>query len=381
MGMYYQEDYACQDRDLELSGTNPFQLILADDELKSSSSISDLSQFKCSLAHTAEYEFSKKELINKSFNHHAINVVVNLDNEKLVLNKERANGKVVFLQPESNRSKSSNAFVEKIELAFDGFVGMSSIKDEISKQAAYVLMQQIRKKSGFNVSEAPSRHLVFTGNPGTGKTAVARLIAKVYADLGIIKENKLIETDRSGLIAEYLGQTATKTKEVIESALGGVLFIDEAYSLTQHEFNDYGKEAIDTLVKMMEDHRDNLIVIVAGYGNEMNKFVGSNPGLGSRFSKFLHFDNYTAESLWEILLKIASKNSYTISNHHEIKPIIIQEFTEQMKAQGDSFGNARYVRNFFEAATQRHAYRLMTGLNAYDADTIAELVIQDFIEI
>lgn len=180
-----------------------------------------------------------------------------------------------------------NPLIKKIDKRFSDFVGMQHLKEEVYRQASFIKVQELRKERSIAVAASPSKHMVFKGNPGTGKTTVARILADVYYELGVLRTNNVIETDRSGLIAEYLGQTAIKTREVIESAIDGVLFIDEAYSLTEKEHNDYGAEAIDTLVKMIEDHRDNLVVIVAGYGDEMNRFISSNPGLASRFNRYM----------------------------------------------------------------------------------------------
>lgn len=157
------------------------------------------------------------------------------------------------------------------------------------------------------------------------------------------------------------------------------MFIDEAYSLTEQEHNDYGKEAIDVLVKMMEDHREELIVIVAGYGKEMDDFIESNPGLNSRFSKKLHFENYSPSELWEILMKMISKNSYVLSNQEQVRLIMMEEFKNQIYYQGNRFGNARYVRNLFEAATQRQAFRVMTQMGGLSKSALAQLIIEDFI--
>ena len=213
-----------------------------------------------------------------------------------------------------------------------------------------------------------SYHMVYTGNPGTGKTTVARLVAKIYKELGILSEGNLVETDRSGLVAGYVGQTALKVKEVVERALGGVLFIDEAYSLAGNiGTSDFGAEAIDTLVKMMEDHRDNLVVIVAGYRDEMKIFLNANTGLISRFNKFIDFEDYTNEELIRILESMAGKAGLTIEENALIEvENKLNIMDEKNRAQ---FGNARGIRNVFEKIVVNQANRLVS----YDRPTKEQL--------
>lgn len=188
----------------------------------------------------------------------------------------------------------------------NNMIGLSRVKEEIETLRNYVLMKKRREKQGLRSSNI-SYHCVFTGNPGTGKTTVARLLASIYKDLGVLKKGHLIETDRSGLVAEYVGQTAIKTNSIIDSALDGALFIDEAYTLANGDSNDFGAEAIATLLKRMEDNRDRLVVILAGYSREMENFINSNPGLRSRFNRYIHFDDYTADELYEIFCSIVEK--------------------------------------------------------------------------
>lgn len=275
-------------------------------------------------------------------------------------------------------SLQQNPLITRIDALFSNFIGMSHLKEEVYRQASFIKIQQMRKEKNIAVAASPSRHMVFKGNPGTGKTTVARIIADVYYELGVLDTNNVVETDRSGLVAEYLGQTAVKTREVIESALDGVLFIDEAYSLTEQENNDYGIEAIDTLVKMMEDHRDNLVVIVAGYGEEMDRFISSNPGLKSRFNRYMDFPNYSVEELWEILLKLCKANSYIIQGQTQLKSRMLQQFQLHMVEQGSHFGNARYVRNLFEKAIENQSYRLIME-SATDHVSLQVLKQCDFI--
>ena len=197
-------------------------------------------------------------------------------------------------------------------------------------------------------------HLVFTGNPGTGKTTVARLFAEICRALGVLKRGHLVEVDRPGLIGGYVGQTALKTKQVIESALDGVLFIDEAYSLTRSKSeNDFGAECVATLLKAMEDHRDSLIVIVAGYADLMNSFLESNPGLRSRFTKDVHFPDYTGEDLWLVFDRIVEVNGFTLTA--DALDTARAEIGRIYASRGHNFGNAREMRTYFESVLQRQA--------------------------
>ena len=201
-------------------------------------------------------------------------------------------------------------------------------------------------------------HLVFSGNPGTGKTTVARLLAKIYKQLGVVSEGQLIEVDRSNLVAGYVGQTATKTMEVIDSAMGGILFIDEAYTLIKEgDEKDFGQEAVDTLLKRMEDDRDNFIVIVAGYTEKMEKFVNSNPGLKSRFNKYIFFKDYTGKELYKIFESMCSKQEY--EPDEEAAEYIKEYLTRRAEAHEENFANAREVRNYIERCISRQATRIV----------------------
>jgi SpoVK/Ycf46/Vps4 family AAA+-type ATPase len=232
----------------------------------------------------------------------------------------------------------------------DALIGLARVKSEIHRQVEILRVEKLRADAGMK-SAAITRHLVFTGNPGTGKTTVARLVSGIYASLGLLSQGQLIEVDRSELVAGYLGQTATKTAEVVARAAGGVLFIDEAYSLTGDQ---YGTEAIDTLVKEMEDRRDDLVVIVAGYPAPMQAFVAANPGLASRFRTTIEFDDYTDDELVDILTMLAADSDY------ELTPEAVARFREVLAgtARSSTFGNGRFSRNALEAAIGAHAWRL-----------------------
>lgn len=235
-------------------------------------------------------------------------------------------------------------------------VGLDVVKKDVTSLIHLQEIRRLRKQRG--LKDIPlSNHLVFYGNPGTGKTTAARLLAKIYHALGILSGGQLVEVDRSGLVAGYVGQTALKTQDVIKSALGGVLFIDEAYELVSNENqNDYGQEAVDTLLKAMEDNRENFVVIVAGYPELMARFIDSNPGLRSRFNKYINFEDYSTSELIEIF-KIMCKNSgYTYTN--EAIETVSGIFQTKYKNRGKNFANAREVRNFFEASMLRQADRL-----------------------
>ena len=256
----------------------------------------------------------------------------------------------------------------------DNLIGLDEVKKEVRSLANFVKLQKQRKDQGLK-SPKMSYHLVFTGSPGTGKTTVARIVARIYKDLGILKTGHTVETDRSGLVGQYIGQTAPKTNQIVDSAMNGVLFIDEAYALVpEHSTQDYGQEAISTLLKRMEDNRDSLVVIIAGYSNEMQRFIDSNPGLQSRFTRYINFPDYTAEELVRIFYMYMKKNEYTLSKEADA---MLREKLEYAVAHKDrNFGNARYVRNIFEKTIEQQANRLakQTGLSK---EQLTELTSED----
>ena len=244
--------------------------------------------------------------------------------------------------------------IEDLKKELDGYVGLGEVKREVNNLISMATVFKRREEAGLPNADF-SLHMVFTGNPGTGKTMIARLMARIYRSLGILSKGQLVEVDRSGLVAGYVGQTAIKTSKVIEKALGGVLFIDEAYALNGKGDNDFGQEAIDTLLKAMEDHRDDLVVIVAGYDGLMEKFIRSNPGLESRFNRYLHFDDYSLDEMLEIFKMRCGKSSYILASDAEQD---VKDFIYDENADGVTFGNARGVRNLFEQILTAQANRL-----------------------
>lgn len=253
-------------------------------------------------------------------------------------------------------------------------IGLDEVKAEVRSLANFVKVQKQREAKGLKTPNL-SYHLVFTGSPGTGKTTVARIVARIYKDLGILKKGHLVETDRSGLIGQYVGQTAPRVNAMCDSALNGVLFIDEAYAITQSESgNDYGAEAVATLLKRMEDDRDRLVVIVAGYTNEMKKFIDANPGLQSRFNRYIHFPDYSSDDLYKIFRKYLKKNEYTITQ--QAAAYLKERLDYAVEHKDRNFGNARFVRNVFEKTIQAQANRIAKA-DKVSEDQLVEITLAD----
>lgn len=269
----------------------------------------------------------------------------------------------------------------EIQADLDGLVGLESVKGQIASQLTFLQVQARRKEHG--LSDVPtSQHLVFKGNPGTGKTTVARLLAEMYGSIGLLDKGHLVEVDRAGLVGEYVGHTASKTNRAVKKALDGVLFIDEAYALTPQGAlranNDFGAEAVETLLKRMEDHRDRLVVVVAGYPKLMENFLRSNPGLRSRFAREIDFPDYTTHELIEITQSLARDADYQLSK--ACGPALEAIFSGVERREG--FGNARYARTLFEQALNRHAVRLAESdrVTALDREAVSTIESQDFKE-
>lgn len=276
-----------------------------------------------------------------------------------------AQAKERFLQVKQRIQERERAEEEEREFRLqaliaelNALVGLDNVKREIQSLVNLIKIRKLRAQMNLPEMEM-SYHMVFTGSPGTGKTTVARLVAKIYKELGILSEGNLVETDRSGLVAGYVGQTAIKVHEIVEQAIGGILFIDEAYSLANPDVqNDFGTEAVDTLVKLMEDHRDNLVIIVAGYTEEMQVFLKSNTGLISRFNKFIDFADYSKTDLVQIMEVMAEKAGLIIEE--PAQRAVLAMLNEKKDEEWENFGNARGVRNLFEKFIMNQANRLVT---------------------
>ena len=269
--------------------------------------------------------------------------------------------------------------LEELLAELDGLCGLDKVKEDVKGLINLVKVRKLRQEAGLPVPPM-SLHLVFMGNPGTGKTTVARLLAKIYHAVGVLSKGQLVEVDRSGLVAGFVGQTALKTQEAVQKAIGGVLFIDEAYALAnQDNPNDFGREAIEVLLKGMEDHRDNLIVIVAGYTDLMGDFIHANPGLESRFNKYFYFEDYDGGQLAEIFRSVCKKNGYELDEAAD--KAAAEAFQVMYDRRDENFGNARDVRNVFENAVARQANRVAAMETPKKEDlmalTVADLDLEE----
>ena len=270
-------------------------------------------------------------------------------------------------EPEEPKEPEKSGMEELNEL-----IGLKTVKHDVEELVGLAKVRKMREEKGMKAVPM-SLHLVFSGNPGTGKTTVARILGKLYKEIGILSTGQMIETDRSGLVAGYVGQTAIKTQKKIQEAMGGVLFIDEAYTLNQKDEN-FGQEAIDTILKAMEDHRDEFVVIVAGYTQLMKEFIESNPGLKSRFNKFFEFPDYTVDELQQIFELQCKKYQYKLTD--EADAAVREEIIRLEEAKGENFANAREVRNLFEKIITNQAARV-SELEEVDEDILSTITIDD----
>lgn len=279
-------------------------------------------------------------------------------------------GKKIPDSPDSSPSDLAGVF-DKL----NNLVGMQDVKDDIHTLANFLKIQKMREAENLP-SVSITLHSVFCGAPGTGKTTVARLMGEIYKQLGVLSKGHVIETDRSGLVAGYIGQTATKVDKVVESALDGVLFIDEAYTLTPGTTasKDFGQEAIDILLKRMEDHRDRLVVIVAGYTEEMSHFINANPGLQSRFNRYFNFQDYSPDELLVIFRKICEQSHFNLAE--QSRDILLKKLTLLYENRDKRFGNGRLVRNIFDKTVEKQANRL-SKLSKVSKEMLMTIILED----
>lgn len=337
------------------------------DKAKAIEYLTRASQLGCILAKEilTDYQSRESSLINNPSNSFD---VFRRPNKDFFLSRgknERSNGN----EQTAQQSKKEDHMKELNEM-----IGLSRVKEEVASLRNFVLVQEQRKRQGLK-SNNVSYHCVFSGNPGTGKTTVARIVAGIYKDLGILKKGHLVEVQRSDLVAEYVGQTATKTNNKIDEALDGVLFIDEAYTLAEGGQGDFGQEAINTLLKRMEDDRNRLVVILAGYSNEIQHFIDSNPGLQSRFNRYIHFEDYSYEELLRIFIFNLSKNDFKITRDafNAVGGIV----KEQIANKDSKFGNARYIRNMFETVIMKQANRLASCKRTPSKEELMLITLED----
>jgi len=295
-----------------------------------------------------------KPAVAKSNPSHKIQII--LDQNRETVRRKETDHRVNNFLPQTNNQTIKENFIEIVQ-ELDRLVGLDDIKNLIFEIYAWMQVGQYREALGLKTDTSQALHMIFKGNPGTGKTTVARIMAKMFKNMGILSKGHLIEVERADLVGEYIGYTAQKTREQIKKALGGILFIDEAYSLLRGGEKDFGRESIDALVKAMEDYKDDFILILAGYSLEMEAFILANPGLHSRFPIQLSFDDYSLEQLIEIADVMVKERDYILSPgaKHKLKQIIIEEKANPLR----NFSNARLVRNWIEKGIRNQAVRLL----------------------
>ena len=274
-----------------------------------------------------------------------------------------------------NASLGDSRTLQELLLELNSLIGLETVKSKVRDLIAYQQVQRLRRDHGL-FSEKQTLHLAFTGNPGTGKTTVARIVGRIYRQIGLLSKGHFVEASRTDLIAGYQGQTALKVKRVIERARGGVLFIDEAYSITENDHSDsYGRECLTELTKALEDCRDDLVVIVAGYSKPMEKFFESNPGLKSRFNTFIEFPDYSEAELDAIFTKICRQNNYAPTE--ELLARVHLHFEKEIDENSENFANGRMVRNLFEAIVMNHARRC-AEIEKPSIKDLSEMIVTDF---
>ena len=276
------------------------------------------------------------------------------------------------------QSEDDNRTLDELLQDLNDLVGLFKVKQQVKDLIAYQKVQKMRKLSGLSVFKK-TLHLAFLGNPGTGKTTVARIVGHVYKQLGLLSKGHFIEVSRTDLIAGYQGQTALKVKKVIDEAKGGVLFIDEAYSITENDHSDsYGRECLTELTKALEDYRDDLVVIVAGYTEPMNHFFASNPGLKSRFNTFIEFPDYSAEELLSMFIKLCDENDYILAE--DVQDYVYNILLKQVEGKEENFSNGRLVRNIYDDITMNHARRTIK-IDKPSRDDLARIICNDCINL